>query len=106
REKPAGNVHVRAGSLQFACDDRQRLGPVDQDLDRVPRTWRRLAHSPSGRLAIERVLPAKPAKPPPVVATNLIRDPLAQRALDPPQQLSSARVDAAPRTQRQTQILR
>ena len=81
REEPAGDVYVRAGGLQLARDHRQRLAPVDQDVDRITRSRRRLAHGPAGSFTVERVLPAEPAKPPPMVAADLFGDRFAQHAL-------------------------
>ena len=70
REEPAGDVYMRAGGLQLARDHRQRLGPVDQDVDRITRPRRWLAHDPAGSFTVERLLPAERAKPPPIVAAD------------------------------------
>ena len=80
-EVPAGQVDVRSGLPQLLGDRRQRLSAVDQNLDGVAGTRRRVGCGPATRWRVERVLPADPAQAPPVVATDLPTQLIAEPAL-------------------------
>ena len=77
REVPAGDVHVRARCLQRIGDRRQCFGSVDEDLDRVARTWRRRTLGPAVTFRVQGALPAEGAQAPGVVRGDLVRDGLA-----------------------------
>jgi hypothetical protein len=70
REKPAGDVDVRLGPLELRHHPRQRLGTVDQDLERSSRARRRLTGGPATPRSINRPQPADPLEPTPVVRTD------------------------------------
>ena len=97
REVPPSQVDVRLGGAQGLRDRRQCLRAVDEDLDRVAGTRRRaLVRPPTGRW-FQRVEPTDPREASPVMAADLLRDLLAEPALDGEERLAdrSQRVDAS-----------
>ena len=65
RDMPAGHVDVVAGARDRVCDQRERIGAVDEDLERAAVTRRGIAVCPeavAGRL--ERATPAEAAQAP------------------------------------------
>ena len=72
------------------CDQGQRFRAVDEDLDRIAGTRRRVAGCPASS-GIECVLPADPAKPPAVMAGDLVGDRLADQALGGKKRLPETR---------------
>ena len=67
RAVPAGDVDVRSGSRDAHCHRMERVGSIDQHLDRVARSWRRIILSPSARRGIDGSGPANVLEPSPVV---------------------------------------
>jgi hypothetical protein len=83
REVPAGDVDVRLSSLQLRHHPGQRLGTVDQDLERTPRARPWLSPGPTTRGSLERRKPADPLQPPPVVGADGVADRRSQPAISP-----------------------
>src|SRR5439155_709279 len=79
REVPAGEMHVRARVGNGTRDRRQRRRAVDEHLDLVSLTRRRLAGRPHARRRLERVRPADPLEAAVVVRANRLLDALAAR---------------------------
>ena len=73
-EVPAGQMDVRSRLLHCGRDLRQRVRAVDQHLDRVPRTGRRVTCRPAAGRRVERALPADPRQAAPVMVADLLRD--------------------------------
>jgi hypothetical protein len=90
RQEPVGQMDVRARRPQLGCDQRERLGAVDQDVDRVSGSRRRLADGPGGSRSIKRLLPADPAQPAAVMPSDLIGDCLTEHGFCRTQRLPSA----------------
>ena len=82
REVPARQMHVRVRLAELSGDRGQRLRAVDQDLDGVPGTHRRLPGRPAARRRVERAPPADPGQPSRVMAADLLADLPAEPALD------------------------
>jgi hypothetical protein len=78
REVPAGEIDVRARTLDLGRDRREGLGAVDEDLDQVPRTRRRLATCPAACGRLECAESADSPQPPPMVSDDEALQPLAE----------------------------
>jgi hypothetical protein len=90
REVPPGQVNMGTRLPEFSGHDRQRLAAVDQDLDRVAGPHWRVAGCPPAGWRIERMAPANPSQPPPVMCADLPADLFSEPALRREQQLGGA----------------
>ena len=81
-EEQAGEMDVGGRTANCVRHDRQRLGAVDQDVDRVPAARRRASACPGSRGRVERSLPAEALEPALVMATDLPRDRVAESGLE------------------------
>lgn len=68
REEPAGDVNMGPGELDLGRDPRQRLRPVDENLDEVPGSRRGIAGGPAAGIGVEGSQPADPRESAPVMS--------------------------------------
>ena len=71
RDVPAREMDMRPGAPELGGEPRQRLGPIDEHLQRasLPRRW--VAGRPEAAVRrLERPPPPEPAQPAPMVATD------------------------------------
>ena len=80
REIPPCDMNMRPSLLEFSCNPRQRLRPVDQHFDVVALPRRRLSGGPTSRRGVERAVPTDPPQPPPMVAADCVRDTVCEPA--------------------------
>src|SRR5689334_2184389 len=90
REVPPAQMNMRTRLLKLSGDDRQRLAAVNEDLDLVAGPHWRVAGCPPAGRRIERMAPADPPQPPPVMRADLPADLVSEPALRRQQQLDSA----------------
>jgi hypothetical protein len=81
REEPAGDVNVRLGPLQFRHHPRQRLGTVDQNLERTSRARPRVTGGPATPRNVKSSQPADPLQPTPVVRPDGVTNRRSQVAV-------------------------
>jgi hypothetical protein len=82
RHVPACDVDVRLGAPQLLGDPRQRFRPVDEHLDGVARSRRRVAACPVAVARVERVLPADATQSPAVVRADRALDRVADPVVE------------------------
>ncbi len=83
REVPAGHVHVRARLADRVRHPRQRLGAVDENLERATRPGPGAPRGPSARGRVERPQPADSPETPPVMRLHAPADDVADPAIRP-----------------------
>ena len=90
-EVPPGDVDVRLRAAQRVDHRRQRLRAVDQNLDAVAGSRRKLPGGPLARLGMESVRPPDPLQSPPVMTADLFGDlfthPTLERKGHPPERI-------------------